>query len=560
MRRFLAAILALAMMVSLSVAAFAVSGDGGSEAPLLVEGRAPGETIDVALISANDIGYSIMGYQADDYIDSVWFESGKIEAVPKLDSMRGSVIPRIAITRMDLDLSWIKDKYPLSKLEIGGNLWLDEADAIKDTMYVKLENGEVYSYPIRIRHINAAVRFSLTAEGLEQSNDGWLLPIGETATFHLDLIDKMGIATPPYQLKITYSNPEFQMGEVEMSEDGERATFTVTNLGAVTGENYANSLYLKIEWEDADASNKNAFNPSKPFAGTSAIDSFGLNTIYSPHRQQDHVLAVGETITMSALLDEAFGDDVEYEWTLVGGLEFLDDGETSREIQAVAPGNPGVHITARGTTADGVAFEEKATCSFFVADLDEVIGKKTNSGMTSSGDDAEPSPTENAANNDKTQDALAGGETVELKLYNGSAAIDTFTMDALGESNGQLVVRNGKMTVSIPGGFGRVNEPGRIYYPLDCDDDVSDAKDIAGAAKGENIETQVIKAGGDMVMPTTVTLTLRTRLTGAIQVYHYDKETGKYTLLASTAEKDGEITFTTWQLGCMVLTTGRIHS
>ena len=43
----------------------------------------------------------------------------------------------------------------------------------------------------------------------------------------------------------------------------------------------------------------------------------------------------------------------------------------------------------------------------------------------SSSDKSEPSPTENAANNDKTLDKLSAGESAEVKLTSGSAALST---------------------------------------------------------------------------------------------------------------------------------------
>ena len=179
-------------------------------------------------------------------------------------------------------------------------------------------------------------------------------------------------------------------------------------------------------------------------------------------------------------------------------------------------------------------------------------------GGGSSDDHDTPPATENAANDDKTLDKLSAGESAEVKLTSGSAALATDTMDTLGSHGGKLTVTVDKMTVAIPGGFGKVNEPGRIYYPLDFSDSLANAADLAAAVKGEKAKTEVVKAGGDMVMPTTVTVTLKTKLTGTVNVYHYNDTTRRYTLLASPAAKDGKITFATKQMGTMVLTTGTI--
>lgn len=179
--------------------------------------------------------------------------------------------------------------------------------------------------------------------------------------------------------------------------------------------------------------------------------------------------------------------------------------------------------------------------------------------VVDSGDDHdEPPATENAANDGKTLDKLAAGESAEVKLTSGSAALATDTMDTLGSHGGKLTVTVDKMTVAIPGGFGKVNEPGRIYYPMDFSASLANAADLAAPVKGEKAKTEVVKAGGDMVMPTTVTVTLKTKLTGTVNVYYYNPETRRYTLLASPTAKDGTITFATKQMGTMVLTTGTI--
>lgn len=180
-------------------------------------------------------------------------------------------------------------------------------------------------------------------------------------------------------------------------------------------------------------------------------------------------------------------------------------------------------------------------------------------GSGGSGDDKdEPAPTENAANDDKTLDTLTAGGSAEVKLTSGSAALSTDTMDTLGGHGGTLTVTVDKMTVAIPGGFGKVTEPGRIYYPLDFSASPANAADAAAAVKGTNAKTEVVKAGGDMVMPTTVTVTLKTRLTGTVRVYYYNPETRRYTLIASPTAQDGKITFATRQMGYLVLTTGTV--
>lgn len=191
-----------------------------------------------------------------------------------------------------------------------------------------------------------------------------------------------------------------------------------------------------------------------------------------------------------------------------------------------------------------------------------IVSSYTNPGGSNggSGDDkSEPSATDNIINTEETLQAIAyGDEMLELKVTNGSAGLGLVTVDTLGNYHTTLSIQNGSMRVEIPGGFGKVNEPGRIYYPMDFSDNLANAGDLAAAVKGDKAKTEVVKAGGDMVMPTTVTVTLKTKLTGTVRVYYYNEETRRYTLIASPAAQDGKVTFATKQMGVMVLTTGTI--
>lgn len=157
----------------------------------------------------------------------------------------------------------------------------------------------------------------------------------------------------------------------------------------------------------------------------------------------------------------------------------------------------------------------------------------------------------------------AGGATVPaipVKLTTGSANLYVGTADLIGSGKVGLLanVNNGAMTVLLPGGFGKVNEAGRVYYPLDFESSPRYAAEMLSAVQGENAKSEAVKAGGWMTMPATVTVSLKTRLEGKVNVYLYNPETGKYTLLASPTAKDSRITFGTRQMGYMVLTTGRI--
>lgn len=177
-------------------------------------------------------------------------------------------------------------------------------------------------------------------------------------------------------------------------------------------------------------------------------------------------------------------------------------------------------------------------------------------------DDDKPAPqaTENKANEEKTQNALKAGNTVEVKLSNGTAAVDLDIMAILGGGRGTLTVINDRMTVDIPGGFGAFHEPGRIYFPFDYEQEPPCCSYEMNAAvkEGNRAKTETVKAGGNMVMPGPVTVTLKTKLTGTVNVYHYNDYNRRFTKLAEVSVVDGRVTFTTRQLGHMVLTTGTI--
>ena len=171
-------------------------------------------------------------------------------------------------------------------------------------------------------------------------------------------------------------------------------------------------------------------------------------------------------------------------------------------------------------------------------------------------DDDDDSPTDNKANDDKTKDDFDAGENVVLNLTNGSAAIRFDTMDALGASNGSLTIKNGKATITIPGGFGAVNEPGRIYYPFDCDNDFPYSVNVDKTFEYGNdhaYEKVEIGVHGE-TLPTEATITLNTNLTGTVEVYKYDPSfTGSYKLVTTTNENNGAVTFKSKELGDFVL-------
>ena len=185
-----------------------------------------------------------------------------------------------------------------------------------------------------------------------------------------------------------------------------------------------------------------------------------------------------------------------------------------------------------------------------------IVGTPSAAFVSSSDDNI--AVTDNDANTSEAKDAIRAGETVEVELRNSAPAIALDTMNLLGANeDASLVASIGDMTVAIPGGFGRVTEAGRIYYPLGFRSpsrQESDMEDFVPA--GAEFET--VEAGGSMTMPAAVTVTLETDLEGTVHVYLYDEDADRGTYIASPVEEDGKVTFTTTRLGHFLLTSEKI--
>ena len=186
-----------------------------------------------------------------------------------------------------------------------------------------------------------------------------------------------------------------------------------------------------------------------------------------------------------------------------------------------------------------------------------IVGTPSASFIPGDGDD-NIAVTDNDANTSEAKEAIRAGETVEVELRNSAPAIALDTMNLLGANeDASLVASIGDMTVTIPGGFGRVTEAGRVYYPLGFRSpsrQESDMEDFVPA--GAEFET--VEAGGSMTMPTAVTVTLETGLEGTVHVYLYDEDADRVTYIASPVEEDGKVTFTTTRLGHFLLTSEKI--
>ena len=149
---------------------------------------------------------------------------------------------------------------------------------------------------------------------------------------------------------------------------------------------------------------------------------------------------------------------------------------------------------------------------------------------------------------------------VPVKLYGLNASLSVPTVDLL--ANGKVglkaSINNGDAEVILPAGFIHTPEPGRIGYPLGFQKDPRDSDLMTGLVKGEGAKTETCKLGGNVVLPATATVTIKTKLVGKVNVYYWNDETRKATLIASPTAADGRVTFAASHLGNFILTTGTI--
>lgn len=194
-------------------------------------------------------------------------------------------------------------------------------------------------------------------------------------------------------------------------------------------------------------------------------------------------------------------------------------------------------------------------------------------------------PTDNAANSDRTIEAIkdanhdvaSGGQAhgraryfvtadgtsvplVSVELSGAGVAISVDTMKLLSESRVGLraVLNKGAAEVVIPGGFEADKDRSIVRYPIGYQAEPYHASLMASYVKESGAKSETCKVGGNFSIPTTATITLRTKLTGQINVYHYNEETRRFTLVASPTVQGNKVTFAASHLGNFILTTGTI--
>ena len=147
---------------------------------------------------------------------------------------------------------------------------------------------------------------------------------------------------------------------------------------------------------------------------------------------------------------------------------------------------------------------------------------------------------------------------VKLSGLEASLSLDTMDLLAGGKVGLKASINSGAAEVILPAGFTHTPEPGRFGYPLGFQKDPRGSDLMTELVKGDTAKTETCKLGGNVVLPTTATVTIKTKLDGKVNIYYWNDETRKYTLLATPTAEDGKVTFATKQLGHLILTTGTI--
>ena len=147
---------------------------------------------------------------------------------------------------------------------------------------------------------------------------------------------------------------------------------------------------------------------------------------------------------------------------------------------------------------------------------------------------------------------------VKLSGLEASLSLDTMDLLATGKVGLKASINSGAAEVILPAGFTHTPEPGRFGYPLGFQKDPRGSDLMTELVKGDTAKTETYKLGGNVVLPTTATVTIKTKLDGKVNVYYWNDETRKATLIASPTAADGKVTFATKQLGHLILTTGTI--
>lgn len=158
--------------------------------------------------------------------------------------------------------------------------------------------------------------------------------------------------------------------------------------------------------------------------------------------------------------------------------------------------------------------------------------------------------------------ATAGGDAVSavsVKMYGASACltIDNMKTLASGTTGLNVDLNNGAAQILIPAGFTMPGSAGVIAYPIGFLPDPVYSGLLKTQVKQSDASTEVYQVGGGE-LPTAATITIKTKVKGAVNIYCWDEDTRKISLVASASAENGKVAFSTKQLGNFIITTGTI--
>lgn len=156
----------------------------------------------------------------------------------------------------------------------------------------------------------------------------------------------------------------------------------------------------------------------------------------------------------------------------------------------------------------------------------------------------------------------AGGASVPavtVKLYGMEAAITKENMELLasGSTGLQVNLDNGAVEILIPAGFTMPPSKNVFAYPLGHQLEPMYSFLMREAVKEPDAQTEVHLLGGGE-LPVAATVTMKTKVKGPVNVYYFNPETWRVSYLTSATAENGKVTFATKQLGNLIITTGTI--
>jgi len=303
---------------------------------------------------------------------------------------------------------------------------------------------------------------------------------------------------------------------------------------------------------------------------------------FDPESTDSVFLDAGKTMTITATVKNTeTGEEIEegnVTWSS-SKPDSVSIEETGPRTAAVTMKNDSAHITAEYSDSNGhkrtdviyILFQKTPTTpskpsrpstSSTAVDSPHESERDSNTAAQEAAVDAMVAANDGKSASKVQNVATAAGTTVPavpVKLYGLSASLSIDTMEAIatGKTGLKVNLDNGAAEVLIPAGFTMPKNTGVLAYPLGHQKDPYGANLMKDAVKEDSAKTEVHKLGGG-TLPTTATVTIKTKLTGAVNIYRWDEDTRKAALVASATASGGKVTFAAKQLGNFIITTGTI--